>query len=68
MNQGQLLAWNPQTQKEVWRVNYPATYWNGGVMATAGGLVFQGTGEGKFIGLRCNGWKKAYGKLMSVQV
>jgi quinohemoprotein ethanol dehydrogenase len=49
MDQGQLLAWNPQTQKEVWRVNYPATYWNGGVLASAGGLIFHGTGEGKFF-------------------
>lgn len=49
MDQGQLLAWNPITQKEVWRVNYPETYWNGGVMASAGGLVFQGTGTGKFL-------------------
>ncbi len=49
MDQGQLLAWNPQTQKEVWRVNYPATYWNGGVLASAGGLIFHATGEGKFF-------------------
>lgn len=60
MNQGQLLAWNPITQKEVWRVNYPATYWNGGVMATAGDLVFQGTGEGKFIAYKASDGKKLW--------
>jgi quinohemoprotein ethanol dehydrogenase len=60
MNQGQLLAWNPRTQKEEWRVDYPATYWNGGVMATAGGLVFQGTGEGKFIAYDAEDGKKLW--------
>ena len=60
MDQGQLLAWDPKTQKEVWRVNYPATYWNGGVMATAGGLVFQGTGEGKFIAYDATDGKKLW--------
>lgn len=60
MNSGQLLAWDPRTQKEVWRVNYPATYWNGGVMATAGGLVFQGTGEGKFLAYDATDGKKLW--------
>jgi quinohemoprotein ethanol dehydrogenase len=60
MDQGQLLAWNPRTQKEVWRVNYPATFWNGGVMATAGGLVFQGTGEGKFLAYDATDGKKLW--------
>ncbi|RJG11626.1 hypothetical protein D3872_18870 [Massilia cavernae] len=33
-----LLAWDPVAQKEVWRA--PNTgMWNGGVLATAGGLV-----------------------------
>ena len=60
MDQGQLLAWNPRTQKEVWRVNYPATHWNGGVMATAGGLIFQGTGEGKFFAYDATDGKKLW--------
>ncbi len=60
MDQGQLLAWNPQSQKEVWRVDYPATYWNGGIMTTAGGLVFQGTGEGKFIAYDATDGKKLW--------
>lgn len=60
MDQGQLLAWNPQSQKEVWRVDYPATYWNGGVMTTAGGLVFQGTGEGKFVAYDATDGKKLW--------
>lgn len=43
---GFLLAWDPVAQKEAWRV--PLDYaWNGGALATAGGLVFQGTADGR---------------------
>ncbi len=42
---GQLVAWDPVQQKEVWRVQYPGV-WNGGVLSTAGGLVFQGSATG----------------------
>jgi quinohemoprotein ethanol dehydrogenase len=39
---GYLLAWNPVTQKEAWRVDYPHPG-SGGVLATAGNLLVQGT-------------------------
>lgn len=42
---GVLRAMDPKTGKEVWRHNNPAPLW-GGVMATAGNLVFTGTPEG----------------------
>lgn len=42
---GRLVAWDPKTQQEVWRVEYPGA-WNGGVLSTAGGLVFQGSATG----------------------
>ncbi len=42
---GRLIAWDPIAQKEVWRVNYPGA-WNGGVLSTAAGLVFQGSATG----------------------
>ncbi len=45
---GMLLAWNPILQKEIWRVPQTAD-WNGGVLATASNLVFQGTAQGDFI-------------------
>jgi mono/diheme cytochrome c family protein len=45
--QGSLLAWDPVQQREVWRVRLDAP-WNGGTLATAGGLVFQGTLDGRF--------------------
>jgi len=44
---GSLLAWSPVTQKKVWEVKHP-TQLNGGVLATAGDLVFQGTVDGQF--------------------
>lgn len=45
---GHLLAWDPVAQKEVWRQEYLSP-WNGGTTTTAGGLVFQGTADGRFI-------------------
>jgi quinohemoprotein ethanol dehydrogenase len=42
---GALKAWDPIAQREVWRVDYPWFY-NGGLLATAGNLVFQGTTDG----------------------
>ncbi|GHD03586.1 PQQ-dependent dehydrogenase, methanol/ethanol family [Novosphingobium pokkalii] len=44
---GALIAWDPVAQKERWRVPYPGP-WNGGVLATGGGLVFQGTAASQF--------------------
>ena len=37
-----LTAWDPVKQKEVWRVDFPRNG-SGGVLATAGNLVFEGT-------------------------
>jgi quinohemoprotein ethanol dehydrogenase len=45
---GLLVAWDPVTQKEVWS-QYHASGWNGGTLATAGNLVFQGTADGRFV-------------------
>ena len=45
---GRLLAWDPIARKPRWTVEYGA-YWNGGTLATAGNLVFQGTAAGDFI-------------------
>jgi quinohemoprotein ethanol dehydrogenase len=42
-----LVAWDAQARHEVWRVETPGG-WNGGVLATAGQLVFQGNAIGKF--------------------
>ncbi len=45
---GALLAWDPVAQRKRWEVRYD-TLWNGGTLTTAGNLVFQGTGRGRFI-------------------
>lgn len=45
---GRLLAWNPGTQQEAWRVEHDGP-WNGGTLSTAGNLVFQGTADGQFV-------------------
>ncbi len=44
---GHLLAWDPVQQKEAWRFQH-ATAGNGGVLSTAGNLVFQGDAEANF--------------------
>ncbi len=45
---GRLIAWDPVAQKEVWRQEHVSP-WNGGTLATAGELVFQGTADGRFV-------------------
>ena len=42
-----LVAWNPATQKAAWKVPTSGS-WNGGILATAGNLVFQGETNGTF--------------------
>jgi len=44
---GALIAWDPVAQKERWRVALSGP-WNGGVLATGGGLVFQGNTAKEF--------------------
>ncbi len=49
--QGRLLAWDPVRQAEAWRVEHEAP-WNGGTLATAGNLVFQGLTDHSFRAYR----------------
>jgi alcohol dehydrogenase (cytochrome c)/quinohemoprotein ethanol dehydrogenase len=44
---GALIAWDPAKQSERWRVSYKGPN-NGGVLATAGGLIFQGSAASEF--------------------
>jgi quinohemoprotein ethanol dehydrogenase len=46
-DKGSLLAWDPVQQKAIWRVQHD-NLWNGGALATAGNVVFQGTADGQF--------------------
>ena len=41
---GRLIAWDPVAQKARWTVRMPGP-WNSGLLATAGGLVFGGSGR-----------------------
>jgi len=56
---GSLLAWDPVRQKAAWRVPFP-TPGNGGVLATAGNLVFQGTADGRFVAYSADQGKKLW--------
>ena len=45
---GKLVAWDPVHQRAAWIHPYDLP-WNGGTLATAGNLVFQGTADGRFL-------------------
>lgn len=64
MPKGRLIAWDPVKQQEVWGVDL-ISYWNGGVLTTATGLVFHGTADGRFVAYDAhNGkilWESAIG-------
>ena len=46
---GALVAWDPVAQSPRWTVQH-RFFWNGGTLATAGGLVFQGAADGWLTG------------------
>jgi quinohemoprotein ethanol dehydrogenase len=50
---GYLIGWDPVAQKEAWKVTHDHL-WNGGTLATAGGLVFQGTADGHLKAYRAS--------------
>ena len=50
-NQGRLLAWDPVEQREVWRAPQPGSH-NGGLLSTAGNLLFQGNADSEFVAYR----------------
>ena len=56
---GYIVAWDPVAQKEVWRVPHQ-TMTNGGMLATAGNLVFQGNGEGELVAYRADNGAKLW--------
>jgi len=56
---GYLLAWDPVAQREVWRVTYRGP-WNGGLLSTAGNLVFQGSAAGEFAAYRASDGRKLW--------
>lgn len=56
---GQLKAWDPVHQKEVWRVEHPGP-WSGGLLSTAGNLVIQGVAGGEFVIFRADNGERLW--------
>ncbi len=56
---GKLVAWDPVQQKQAWAVERPGP-WNGGTLATAGNLVFEGTAAGRFEAYRADTGEKVW--------
>ncbi len=50
---GKLVAWDPVHQKQSWAVERRGP-WNGGLLSTAGNLVFEGTADGHFEAYRAD--------------
>jgi alcohol dehydrogenase (cytochrome c)/quinohemoprotein ethanol dehydrogenase len=59
MMKGALVAWDPVAGRRVWSVPMPLP-WNGGVLSTAGGLVFQGNGTGEFAAYAADSGRKLW--------
>ena len=57
--QGKLIAWDPVSQSARWTVEEPIAT-NGGVLSTAGNLVFQGQGSGDFAAYAADSGKKVW--------
>ena len=56
---GHLLAWDPVKQKAAWKVDHIGP-WNGGTLATAGNLVFQGSADGRFVAYNATNGNKLW--------
>ncbi len=56
---GRLVAWNPVAQEAEWTVDFPVLE-SGGVLATAGNLVFQGRSDGMFAAYGATDGKKLW--------
>ena len=56
---GRLVAWDPLQQKQAWDVDRPEA-WNGGVVSTAGNLVFEGTAKGNFEAYRADNGSRVW--------
>src|ERR1700687_4164817 len=57
--EGRLIAWDPVTQSARWSVEEQIAT-NGGVLSTAGNLVFQGQGTGEFAAYAADSGRKVW--------
>jgi quinohemoprotein ethanol dehydrogenase len=56
---GHLSAWDPIQQKEIWRVDRSSPV-NGGILSTAGNLVFEGNAQGDLEAYQADKGKKLW--------
>ncbi|CAA0103788.1 Quinohemoprotein alcohol dehydrogenase ADH IIB [Zhongshania aliphaticivorans] len=56
---GSLLAWDPVKQQPAWEIPHKGT-WNGGILSTAGGLVFQGNADAKLVAYRADNGERLW--------
>jgi quinohemoprotein ethanol dehydrogenase len=56
---GKLIAWDPVKQAEAWSAEHVSP-WNGGTLATAGNLVFQGLADGRFVAFNAKTGEKLW--------
>ncbi len=56
---GSILAWDPIQQKAVWQVGLKGP-WNGGIVTTAGDVLFEGNAGGEFAAYRVDGGQKLW--------
>ena len=56
---GELVAWDPVKKKRAWKVHHSKPS-NGGILSTAGDLVFQGTWDGTFAAYDAYNGKKLW--------
>jgi len=56
---GKLVAWDAVQQKQAWAIERLGP-WNGGTLATAGNLVFEGTAAGRFEAYRADTGEKVW--------
>ncbi|AWW72944.1 PQQ-dependent dehydrogenase, methanol/ethanol family [Erythrobacter sp. KY5] len=56
---GKLMAWDPVAQEARWVVEH-AGPWNGGLLATGGGLVFQGNSSSEFAAYNAGSGEKLW--------
>jgi PQQ-dependent dehydrogenase (methanol/ethanol family) len=64
---GYLKAWDPINQREAWSVKLPGTF-NGGVLSTAGNLVFQGTADGRLVAYAADSGEKLWEVAVNISI
>jgi PQQ-dependent dehydrogenase (methanol/ethanol family) len=62
-----IAAWDPVAQHEVWRVEQ-SSLWNGGTLATAGNLVFEGASSGELAAYRADNGVKIWSTFVQTAI